>query len=664
MNKTYYIWGKLIILEMLRLIKNYKMLFAVMCFTVLLISCANMGQGPQGGPRDWAEPALMHSTPKMNQTNVKTSKVELFFNENITLKDQSQKVIVTPPQKRMPIIKTANKKIWVELRDTLKENTTYTIDFTDAIEDNNEGNPLENFALSFSTGDVVDSLTISGRVIQAMDNEPVKGYYVGLHSNLEDTAFTHTAFERISRTNDKGQFTIRGIAPGKYHLFALDDKNRDYKYDNPMEALAFYDMVLEPTTLPSVRFDTIFTDTTRKTIDTIKTINYIRFLPDSIVMKSFLSDKKREYFRSAERKEGRLFTLNFGNPTKEPILEPLNFDYSPDWAILERNILNDSIYTYWIKDQSIVEKDTLLFSMTFNMTDTLNQLVTVTDSLKVVNRERKRKNDKKKKDEDEEIIFLELKSNIKSSWDVYDNIEFEFGEPIKDDKLKSLISLTQKIDTIYEARDYELERDSLNPRKYKLLRKWKYGEEYKLQIDSASIFSLYGLWNNKLEQSMKVKTEDQYGMVAITLSGLPADVPSFVELLDPSGKVLRKSKVRSDNAALFKNINPAKYYARVILDLNDNFLWDTGDYDTKRQPENVYYYPGVFDVRANWEEVITFAVDLESTSKPIDILKNKPVDRKKREEELNAKEQEERDKQKEARRQQEQINNPRGRSSY
>lgn len=652
----FYILG----MEILRLIRNYKILFTVIFITVLLISCANMGQGPQGGVRDWAEPRLVASSPKPNATNVKSNKIELFFDENVVIKDQSQKVIVTPPQRRMPIIKSANKKISVELRDTLIENMTYTIDFTDGIEDNNEGNVLENFAVSFSTGDVVDSLTISGRVIQAMDNEPVKGYYVGLHANLDDTAFTKTAFERISRTNDRGQFTIRGVAPGRYHIFALDDKNRDYIYDNPMEAIAFYNVVLEPTTMAAVRYDTIFTDTTKTVIDTVKTINYTRFLPDSVIMKSFLSERKKEYFRNADRREARSFFLNFGSPTQNPVLEPLNFDPSLDWAIEERNLSKDSVYTYWIKDEFVMEMDTLMFRMTYNMTDSLNQLVQTTDTLSVVNRERKdrKKDNKKKEEEEEEIIFLEVKSNMKASWDISDNVEFEFGEPLDKADLLSLIKLRQKVDTVYHDREFEIEQDSLNPRKYTLLRKWNYDEEYKVIIDSAAIHSIYGKWNDGQEQYLKVKSLDQYGMVAVSLSGLDDSVPAFVELLDPSGKVLRKSKVRSDHAALFRNVNPAKYYARVIVDANDNFVWDTGDYETKRQPENVYYYGGSFEVRANWDEMITFDVDLNSTSKPFDILKNKPVDKKKKGEELDAKEQKERDDQQAARRQQEEMYNP------
>lgn len=642
---------------MLRLIKTYKMLFTVMLITVLLISCANMGQGPQGGPRDWTEPRLLSMSPKHNETNVTKNKLELVFDENVVIKDQSQKVIVTPPQRRMPIIKSANKKVSVELRDTLLPNTTYTIDFTDAIEDNNENNPLENFAVSFSTGDVVDSLTISGKVIQAADNEPVKGYYVGLHSNLADTAFTNQPFERISRTNDRGQFTIRGVAAGKYHLFALDDKNRDYKYDNPMEAIAFYDVVLEPTSMAAMRYDTIYADAEKTVVDTIKEINYTRFLPDSIILKSFLSDKRNEYFRNPERQGEDLFKLNFGSPTERPYLEPINFDGSLDWVVEEYNIPKDSIYTYWIKDSTIMKMDTLMFHMTYNITDSLYNLVQVTDTLNVVNRERKdrRKKKEKKDDEEEEIIFLNIGSNIKPSWDVYSNIEFEFNEPIKDNLLKPFVKLQQKVDTLFEDRDFEIEIDSLNPRKYRLSRKWGYGEEYKISIDSATIYSIRGKWNNKMEQTLKVKTAEEYAMIAVMMTGIREDIPAFVELLDGSGNPVRKSKIREDNAALFRNLNPGKYFLRVVIDENDNYLWDTGDYRTKRQPENVYYYPSSFDAKANWEDIINFDVDLESTSKPVDILKNKPVDKKKREEMLDAEEQKQRDEQQAIRRQQEDM---------
>ena len=640
---------------MLQFFKNHKLSSVVIILTVALVSCANMGQGPQGGRIDLNPPKLLKSTPKLNETNFTGNKIELLFNENVEVKDKNDKIIITPPQKRMPIIISANKKVTIELRDTLKENTTYTIDFTDAIQDNNEGNPLENFSLSFSTGDVIDSLTVSGKVIQAKDNEPIKGYYVGLHSNLDDSAFMTSPFERISKTNDRGEFTIRGVAPGKYHLFALDDKNRDYVYDNPMEALAFYDVVLEPTSMGAIRNDTIYADEEKKVIDTIKTVHYTRFLPDDITLKSFLSDKKREYFRNAERKEARQFVLNFGAPTQEPKLEPLNFDSNIDWVIKDSNLAKDSIYTYWIKDESIVAMDTLLLKMTYNMTDTLNKLVTKSDTLRVINRERKDRK-KKKKDEEEEIILLGINSNIKPSWDIYDKISIEFNEPIKD-SLCSLISFQKKVDTLYHDTHFELSVDSVNPRKFEISRKWAYGEEFRITIDSAAVHSIYGIWNDKWEHAFTVRTEDQYGHVAVKISGLEDDNPIFMELLDASGNPLRKASV-IDDIAIFKNINPGKYFTRLVMDRNGNKEWDTGDYEQKIQPEDVYYYPSSFEVKAYWEDELLFNIDLSSFTKPEEILKNKPEDKEAREKRLMERDSKAYDEAKEEQRRQEELQNP------
>ena len=146
----------------------------------------------------------------------------------------------------LPVIRSAGKKAVIELKDTLKPNTTYTIDFTNSISDNNEKNVFENFSFAFSTGDIIDTLEVSGVLLNAENLEPMPGITIGLHNNLEDSAFVKLPFVRTSRTNDKGQFTIRNITPGTYHIFALNDVNRDYKFDQPGEDIAFLDSVIVP----------------------------------------------------------------------------------------------------------------------------------------------------------------------------------------------------------------------------------------------------------------------------------------------------------------------------------------------------------------------------------------------------------------------------------
>ncbi|NDV77681.1 Ig-like domain-containing protein [Dysgonomonas sp. 511] len=608
--------------------------FILVCIATIVTACANMAS-PSGGTYDLDPPKVVKASPDFNSTNITTKKIVIEFDENIEIERPSENVIITPPQKSFPSITVVNRKLTVELRDTLQPNTTYTIDFTNAVTDSNEKNPLENFSYSFSTGDVVDSLSISGKILTADNLEPVKGMYVGLHSNMEDSAFTKTKFERISRTNDGGEFTIRGVAPGKYKLYGLDDANRDYMYDNPAEAIAFMEAIIEPSAESAVRYDTVYTDTTKLAIDTIKAIQYTRFLPDNIVLRSFKSDFQRQYLQKHERTPNKL-TIFFGAPTEMPKLEPLNFE-SADWAILEKSRKNDTI-TYWLKDKELIATDTLAFSITYLRTDSLNQSVPYTDTLRFVDRSRKKpeKEEKKKKKgeevEEEQITFLNIAQNISSTWDTYKAITLEFEAPIVTDSLSEKIKLQHLKDSVFQDIPFRLEPDSVNPRKYTIRNRWLYANEYRLAIDSAAIHSIYGLWNNTIDQKFKVKAEDQYGQLAIRVSGIDS-LSSFIELLDKSDKPVRKSRVK-DNVALFRDLNPGTYYARIILDANNNGIWDTGDFEKKIQPEMVCYSQKIYEIKAffEYDEQEPWVIDTTTlaSQKPLDITKQKPQDKEAR----------------------------------
>ena len=641
---------------MLRFARKYIILsFVTVSVALLVAACANMAS-PTGGEVDLDPPKVVRSSPGFNAINVAKGEVTIEFDENVTIKNPSENVIITPPQKAFPIIQTVNRKITVKLKDTLMVNKTYNIDFTDAIVDNNEENPLENFSYSFSTGDVVDSLAVSGKVLSAYNLEPIKGIYVGLHSNLSDTAFTKIRFERISRTNEGGFFTIRGIAPGKYKIYALDDANRDYMYIDPTRAIAFMDAIIEPTSEGATRNDTVYALKKKnepadapKIIDTVKTVKYTRFLPDNIVLRSFKSSFQRKFLQSNERKGNQLF-IYFGAPTTMPKVEPFNFDKDKDWAILEKYPKNDTLI-YWIKDKTINAMDTIALQVTYLKTDSLNQDVPVTDTLKFVDRmrrkdakeeEKKQKEEKKKLKEGEvpAITFLDIKQNLTSSWDTYKNIELEFAEPIQD-SLKSKIILQQMQDSVYTDIPFELVTDSVNPRKFSIKHRWKYGTEYRVNIDSASIHSIYGLWNNKLDQKLKVKNEDEYGQQAIWVEGLDS-IHSFIELLDKSDKPIRKARV-IDNVAVFRDVTPGTYYARIILDANNNGVWDTGDFNKDLQPEMVCYLPKSLEVKANFEHEENsppWRIDISTLAgqKPLDITKQKPKDEEERRKKLEERE--------------------------
>lgn len=635
---------------MLQFARKHIILSLVTVSVALLVAaCANMAT-PTGGDVDLDPPKVVRSSPGLNSIKVTKGEIVIEFDENVTIKDPSENVIITPPQKAFPIIQAINRKITVKLKDTLMANTTYTIDFTDAVVDNNEENPLENFSYSFSTGDVVDSLAISGKVLAAHNLEPIKGIYVGLHSNLSDTAFTKIRFDRISRTNEGGFFTIRGVAPGRYKIYALDDPNRDYMYIDPTRPVAFMDAVIEPTSEAATRNDTVFqikkgnepADAPR-IVDTVKTVHYTRFLPDNIVLRSFKSSFQRKFLQSHERKGNQLFVF-FGAPTPMPKIESLNFEKDRDWAILEKYPKNDTLI-YWIKDKDINAMDTIALQVTYLKTDSLNQDIPVTDTLKFVDRIRRKdtgKEEKKKSKEGEEpaITFLEIKHNLSSAWDTYKNIELEFAEPIED-SLKSKILLQQIKDSLSTDIPFELLTDSVNPRKFSIKYKWKYGTEYRIKIDSASVHSIYTLWNNKLDQKFKVKNEDEYGQQAIWVEGVDS-IHSFIELLDKSDKPIRKARV-IDNVAVFRDVNPGTYYARIILDANNNGVWDTGDFSKDLQPEMVCYLPKALEVKANFEHEENsppWKVDISTLAnqKPLDITKQKPKDKEARRKQLEERE--------------------------
>ena len=352
-------------------------LVASFILAISIYSCANMSR-PGGGPRDETPPVFIKSMPVPNALNVSKQKIEIEFDEIIQVDKPSEKVIVSPPQKDMPEIRTSGRKITVILKDSLLPNTTYTIDFSDAIIDNNERNPLYGFAYSFSTGPKIDSLQVSGILLNARDLEPITGMLVGLHSDLEDSAFQKLPLERIASSDELGHFTIRNVTPGKYRLFALKDMNRDYRFDNPSEDIAFLDSIVIPSADVKLHVDTIWKDSV--TIDTIIEYNHTHFYPNDILLTAFNEGFQSQYLDKSERKDRRKIDLYFKAPADSlPKLKPLNFEQE-DWAILERSFHNDTLQ-YWIKDSLIYNMDTLLFTAEYLRTDTLRQLSLYNDIL-------------------------------------------------------------------------------------------------------------------------------------------------------------------------------------------------------------------------------------------------------------------------------------------
>ena len=623
---------------------NRHKLPALLMLMIVVYSCASMGN-PDGGPYDEEPPKFVRSTPKPFAINSKEKKVTIEFDEFIKLEKAAEKVVVSPPQLEQPEIKASGRKVVVGLVDSLRPNTTYTIDFADAIVDNNEGNPLGNYAFTFSTGTTIDTMEVSGTVLSASDLEPVKNIQVGLHSDLSDSAFMKKPFDRVSRTDSRGHFSIRGIAPGKYRIYALMDGNQNYLFDSKTEMIAFCDSIIIPSMEDAMRQDTIWKDSL--TIDTIKSVGYTRFLPDDIILRAFKEENDRQYLTRSERDKENHFVLTFSARADTlPTLKGLNFD-ERDAFIIEKTDRNDSI-CYWIKDSLIYQMDTLEIQMDYLATDTLDRLVPQADTLFLANKltraerekleakaaeekekERKKKEKKGEKIEPEPTKFLTLNVDAPSAFDLDRNVYLSFDEPVASIDTAA-IHMEIKKDSLWEEIPFLFVSDSVLPRKYEILAEWEPEKEYQLSIDSMAFKGVYGLHTNKVKQTMKVKKLNEYGTILLNITG--ADSTAVVELLDGSGKVLRQQRITPQNTADFYYLNPGtKFYIRLFNDRNGNGVWDTGKYSEHLQPEEVYYFPKVWEMKANFDFEENWNINAVPVEKQKldEIKKQKPEETKK-----------------------------------
>lgn len=610
---------------------------------LLLVSCAKMGQ-PDGGWFDETPPKVIGASPADGAVNVNQKKINIYFDEFIKLDNPSEKVVVSPPQLEQPEIKGAGRRIQISLVDSLKANTTYTIDFSDAISDNNEGNPMGNYTYSFSTGAAIDTMEVSGHVLESENLEPVKGILVGLYADHADSAFRTKPMLRVSRTDSRGRFVIKGVAPGSYRIYALQDQDGDYKFSQKSEKIAFSHDIIVPSCKPDVRQDTTWVDSLH--IKSIDQVNYIHFLPDNIVLRAFTEPLTDRFFLKAERQKANSFTLFFSyGDSILPQIKGLNFD-AENAFLVEASEKKDTI-TYWLKDTALVNQDTLLMDITYRMTDSTGVLVNKTDSAQEIlskepyakrmkNMEKElaawtKKQEKKKKkgepyDSVMEVKPLDVQLSVSSQFDPDQNVIFSFPTPLaKVDT--AAIHLYAKHDTLWYRAPMEFL--PLENRRYELRGEWRPDIEYSLEVDSAAFEDIYGLASKPIKQGFKVNSLDTYGTLLVNITSLH-DLPLIVQLLDAQDKMVKETKT-VNGVAEFYYLKPQKYYMRLIVDRNNNGKWDTGNYDSDQQAEEVYYYPETIECKAKWDLTESWnpLVRELSLQKPGAITKQKPDKEKK-----------------------------------
>lgn len=618
---------------------------------LLLAACASIGS-PDGGRFDETPPRVLGSTPVDGAVRVTGKKVQILFDEYVKLEKASEKVIVSPPQIETPNVRAEGKRVKVDLYDTLRPNTTYTIDFSDAIEDNNEGNPMGQYTFSFSTGAVIDTMEVSGHVLSADNLEPIKGIMVGLYpadSAWADTLFRTHPFLRVSRTNGEGRFTVKGVKDGRYRVFALEDKDGDFLFSQKNERVAFDTVIYSTGKYPDVRMDTVWRDSVW--YDSIRVVPYTHYTPDDVVLLAFLEDGQERHLLKSVYADPFSFTFFFTAPSDSmPVIKGLNFNES--CLVADASEHNDTI-TYWVTDTALLgRQDTLSFTYTYLETDTLGQLVPRTDTLdlspkttygkimaernKMIeswekDRERRQKKAKKPLPLEENPytrVWLEAGFKPSGGLDPNQNMHYRTKEPILHVDSTKLHFYLQK-DTNWLPAPYLFLPDENSNKAYTLYAEWEPGRKYRFVMDTAAVVSVLGHESKYSKQEFRVRGNDEFGSIFIHV--ISPDTGVVVQLLDKSDKVVAKQRADKDGNADFFYMKPGDYFMRCFVDSNGNGLWDTGDYATGRQPERVYYFGKPLPLKAQWD--LRQDWDIKSVplakQKPKAITKQKPDQQKK-----------------------------------
>jgi hypothetical protein len=572
----------------------FKLFFAAAAIS-LFQYCANPGM-PTGGPKDEAAPIVEKTSPANYSVNFEEKKISIYFDEFVVLKDMSQKFMMSPPQKKKPNIKLKGKYITIELGDSLREETTYTLDFADAIVDNNEGNPLEGFQYAFSTGEQMDTLSIRGYVQDAFNLRPVENAFVMIYDSKNDSLPLKEVPNYIARTDSAGYFAINNIKKTAYRIITINDNNLDYIFNSPTEPVGYLDTMF----VPEARYvETL--DTLAK--DSVMQRGYVLYSPADIHLMLFTEEDPQQYLTKYDRPRREKFNFEFKTKRTDDLkIDLLGIEEGDDWYMVESTPNMDTL-SYWITDSLIYQRDTILAELQYLKTDSLMQLVTIRDTVKLnFKSPKKAKKAKKKKKKDVKIEgpSLEMKAQISSTHDLNKEIVLDFEEPLSrfDTAMVHLFLLQ---DTLEIPQKFTFQKDKEHLRSYRINHKWQSETNYKLTIDSAAFTSIYNLNNKAFERKFKTQEAEHYGRILLTINNVKA--PLIVQVLKDNDKepIVQSKRIYTDQEVVFDYLNPETYLVKIIVDENDNGKWDTGNYLKNIQPEQVHYFKNSIKIRSNWD---------------------------------------------------------------
>jgi uncharacterized protein (DUF2141 family) len=576
----------------IRRLKHILIAVGLLLTAFLAQRCAN-AVAPTGGPKDNTPPKVVEAVPENHSVGFNGKKIEITFDEYITLDNASQNVLISPPLSEKPDIKLKNKTVVIKFKETLTPNTTYTINFGPSIKDLHEGNPFKDYVYSFSTGDHIDTLAIAGKVLKADDKKPAEEVYVGLYAadrdNLDSLPMT-VAPNYITKTDKEGRFSLNGLADKKYLVFALKDVNANLYYDLPNEEVAYLDTLVQASCLqkPALHsVDSTMRDSLAIVIDTVvfetKTTTMYDQNALNLTLYMFTEVDSTQVLLEKKLVEEGLLRFVFRHPAEKA-------------TIMTPEMLPDSFNLVTLHSPAY---DTIKWYFTPNVKDSLWVQVkydtVINDSSRYSLKFKDKKTRKKK------LETLKVGNNLLSKGGLIpgEDLILSFSEPIVRYAMRD--SAVFKCDSLIYYDTLAFEPADEHGIKYRLVTSFAAEKSYSFEIPDSVFWGIRGRTNERIKVDFHVLNDDEYGNIYITVVPPKGMQQVVVQLLNESGKVLKEQVVTKKEEVMFDYLMPAKYKLRAILDADGNGKWSTGNYHRHTLPETVIEYKDALDLKAGWD---------------------------------------------------------------
>jgi hypothetical protein len=563
--------------------------------TALVISCARIA-APPGGPKDVDPPVLTKSKPLNYSNHFEGNLIEMEFDEYIQLREINDQLIISPPFEKKPVITVKGKKIVIKLDEELKDSTTYTFNFGNAIVDNNESNPLRNFQFVFSTGDKIDSLSFKGNVMRAFDLSIPENVSILLYEDLSDSAVFKEKPLYVSKVNEKGNFEVNNLKADTFQVFALQDDNLSYTYEPP-EMVGFLDSLLILTG-KNYHKKPVLSDSTLS--DSLGSVSDTIFLSE-MELKLFKENSIEQYLKESTRKRKEKLVFVFNSQLKDdPEIHLLDFPEKKDWFLKDKYMIGDT-FGIWLKDTALINQEALLLTLQYAEIDLSGIKTQVTDTLKMRFKKPKKTSKRRNLKVQEPVapkLNLTFNAGKGSLLNLNESFSIISGTPIKTWDT-SKISFYFIIDSVEISENFRMEKDTTRLNRLLIREKWKENSIYKFRFLPGAVTDIYGLSNDTVIIDFKTRELEYYGNIIFEVEQVKENL--ILQLVEKEDKLVRQAFASGDTTISFTLLQPKSYWIKVIKDNNKNRKWDTGNLIKKIQPEKVTYYFEEIKLRSNWD---------------------------------------------------------------